>query len=120
MLRNADLLGRVIDTFVVSQLRPEREVSELAPTLYHLRQDTGRHEIDLLAEAPNGRVVGFEIKSAAAPRPDDAKHLAWLRDELGPDFVCGVLFHTGPRAFRLGERLQALPIATLWGQRQPS
>jgi hypothetical protein len=43
------------------------------------------------------------------------EHLAWLRDELGDQFVAGVVFHTGPRAFELGDRITAVPICALWG-----
>ncbi len=32
-------------------------------------------------------------------------------------FACGVVFHTGPRKITLGERIEALPIATIWGPR---
>ncbi len=115
-LRNADLLGRVLDSFVVAQLRAEREVAEVPPALYHLRQEHGRREVDLLAEAPDGRVVGIEIKAASAPDAASARHLVWLRDELGDDFAAGVLFHTGPRAFRVDDRIHALPISTMWGE----
>ncbi len=116
VLRNADLLGRVIDGFVLSQLRPEREVSTVAPTLYHLRQEHGRREIDLLAEAPDGRVVAMEIKATSAPDARAAEHLFWLRDQLGEAFVAGIVFHTGPRAFSLGKRVHALPISVLWAR----
>ncbi len=115
VIRNGDLLGRVIDTFVLSQLRPEVEASDHPPRLHHLRLDDARHECDLIAEAPDGRIIAIEIKSSAAPKAEDARHLAWLRDQLGPQFVAGVLFHTGPRRFRLGERIVALPISSLWG-----
>lgn len=116
-LRNADILGRMIDTFVLSQLRPEATFAEVPVTLHHVRHEGGRHEVDLLAEAPDGRVVGIEIKSTSAPTARDALHLAWLRDNLGAAFVAGVVFHTGPRPIALGERLHALPIATIWGPR---
>jgi hypothetical protein len=43
-----------------------------------------------------------------------ARHLAWLRDEFGDRFVAGVVLHTGPRAYELGDRLLAVPICTLW------
>lgn len=62
-----------------------------------------------------GRVVAIEVKAAAAPTVADAKHLAWLRDRLGDRFLAGVVFHTGPRLYRLGERIVAAPIAALWG-----
>jgi hypothetical protein len=35
---------------------------------------------------------------------------------LGDDFVAGVLFHTGPRAFQLERRVHALPISALWAR----
>jgi hypothetical protein len=44
----------------------------------------------------------------------DARYLAWLRDELGDRFVAGAVFHTGPHAFPLGDRITALPISAIW------
>ena len=114
-LRNADLLGRLIDTFVLAQLRPELEVCLPGVTLHHLRQENGRREVDLLLEAPDGRVVGIEIKATAAPDRSDARHLVWLREQLAADFVVGVVFHTGARPFVLDDRIWALPIACIWG-----
>ena len=115
VLRDGDMLGRLIDSFVVSQLRPELEVSSVAPRLFHVRRDDGGHEVDLVAEAPDGRVVAMEIKSSAAPNATDARHLLWLQESLGSAFVAGIVFHTGPRAFMLAPAIHALPIAALWG-----
>ncbi|MBI5160116.1 MAG: DUF4143 domain-containing protein [Micrococcales bacterium] len=114
ILRDGDLLGRLLDTFVASQLRAELAVAECRPRLYHLRQEQGRHEIDLLAEVSATRVIAIEVKASAAPRGDAAHHLAWLRDQLGQRFVRGVVLHTGPRAYEIDERILAAPIATLW------
>lgn len=114
---DGDLLGRVLDTFVAAQLRPERAMSSTGPRLYHLRTEQGRHELDLVAELAGQRLIGIEVKSTAAPARDDAKHLEWLRDELDDRFVTGIVFHTGPRVFELGERIVAAPISVLWGKR---
>jgi len=114
VLRDGDLLGRVVDTFVASQLRAELELSRTRPRLFHLREEQGRHEVDLVAELGGRRVVGIEVKATSAPRAEDARHLAWLRESLGDRFTAGVVFHTGPRTFSLGDRLVAAPIATLW------
>lgn len=114
ILRDAGVLGRIIDTFVASQLRAELEVSATRPRLYHLRDQEGRHEVDIVAELGGGSVVGFEVKASAAVDQRDAKHLAWMRDELGDRFIAGVVFHTGPHVFPLGNRLTALPISTIW------
>lgn len=114
VLRDGDLLGRMIDTFVISQIRPEAEFSSLRPRLYHLRDKGGRHEIDLLAEVAGGDVLAIEIKATSAPTGNDARHLLWLRDLLGPRFLAGAVLHTGPRPFGLAERIFALPICSLW------
>lgn len=114
VMRDGDLLGRIIDTFTVAQVRPELELRPFKPRLHHLRTSDGRHEIDLIAELPAGDIVAIEIKSTAAPGRSDARHLEWLRDRLGERFVAGAVLHTGPRPFRLAERIFALPIATLW------
>jgi hypothetical protein len=64
-----------------------------------------------------GALVGIEVKAGASPTVADARHLAWLREELGERFAAGVVLHTGPRAYGLGERIVAAPICTLWGQK---
>jgi predicted AAA+ superfamily ATPase len=115
VLRDGDLLGRLLDTFVVAQIRPEVELSPLRPRLHHLRARDGGHEVDLVAELPADRVIGIEIKATAAPGPSDAKHLVWMRDRLGERFLAGAVLHTGPRPFQLAERIFALPICALWG-----
>ncbi len=115
ILRDGDLLGRVLDTFVAAQLRPELAISEHTPRLHHLRSEGSRHEIDLVAELGGDRLIGIEVKASAAPKKSDARHLEWLRDQLGERFVGGVLFHTGPRVFQLDERIVAAPISALWG-----
>jgi hypothetical protein len=113
---DGDLLGRVLDTFVAQQLRPELAVSSTRPRLFHLRTAQGRHEVDLFAELGGQRLIAIQIKATAAPDArDDAKHLVWLRDELGDRFVAGVVFHTGPRVYELTDKIVAAPISALWG-----
>ena len=115
VMSDGGMLGRVLDTFVAAQLRPELAVSTSRPRLHHLRTEQGRHEVDLVAELVGGGLIGIEIKAGAAPTAGDAKHLAWLREELGERFVAGAVLHTGPRQYGLGERIVAAPICSLWG-----
>ncbi len=114
VLRDGDLMGRVLDTFVAAQLRAEHTVSESRARLYHLREQNGLHEVDIIGELGADSVIAIEVKAAAAPGMKDARHLAWLRDKLGDRFVAGVLLHTGPRSFRLEDQITAAPISTLW------
>lgn len=118
VLRDGDLMGRLLDTFVASQLRPEVEASTQRARMFHLREKDGRREIDLIIELGGGRVIAIEVKASAAPGPSDAAHLEWLRDRLGERFVAGVVLHTGPAPFGLSDRIAAIPIASLWAGRR--
>jgi uncharacterized protein len=115
LLRNGDLLGRIIDTFVVQQLRPEAGACSTDVRLHHLRHEGGDREVDVIAEFADGRVIAVEIKASSAPKPEDGRHLEWLRDRLGDQVVATVLFHTGPRPFLMPNGVHALPISCLWG-----
>ena len=114
IMRSGDLLGRLLDTLVAAQLRAELVVSRSRPRLYHVREEHGRLEVDILGELGGGAVVAIEVKATAAPGTGDLRHLITLRDRLGDRFVAGVLLHTGPRTFRAGDRILAAPISTLW------
>lgn len=113
-MRDGLFLGQLLETFVAAQLRVELAGSVAHPRLHHLRTEQGRHEVDLIAELGGGRVIGIEVKAKGGPGSSDARHLAWLRDEIGKRFVAGVVLHTGPHVYQLGERIVAAPISTLW------
>jgi uncharacterized protein len=115
VLRNADLLGRIIDSFVTAQLRAELPVSDEAPRMFHLRESHGRQEIDLILEAADGRIVALEIKADASPPAKSARHLRWLRDRLGDRFTFGAVLHSGPLPYMIDDRVAALPICSIWG-----
>lgn len=81
---------------MVAQIRPELSVRPDPIRMHHLRAEGGRREVDVVLNLGGGRVIVLEIKATAAPTSRDAKHLVWLRDQLGERFVRGVVFHTGP------------------------
>jgi uncharacterized protein len=114
VMRDADLLGRLLDTFVTAQLRAELPVATSRPRLYHVREQGGRREADLLVELDGHRVIAIEIKASASPRQDSARHLTWLRDELEDRFVHGLVLHAGRYLYELSDRITAVPICTLW------
>ena len=114
VLASAGLLGSMIDTFVVAQLRAEATAAETRYRLSHLREHDGRREVDVIAELGGGRVVGIEIKASASVSRSDVRHLEWLRDTMEESFAGGVVLHTGPDTFELADRVLAAPISTLW------
>lgn len=109
-----DLRGRFFDGFATAQLRPEIALTYPRPTMYHLRMEGGRREVDLVVDMGASRVVGIEFKAGAAPGPRDARHLVWLRDEMGDDFLAGVVLHSGPSIFELDDRVWAIPVCAIW------
>ena len=114
VMSDGNLLGRLIDTFATNQLRAEAAVDPNRPVLHHLRDRDGRHEVDIVADLGARGLIGVEIKADSAPSPADARHLAWMRDQLGDQFKAGAVLHTGPARYRLAERIEAVPICALW------
>ncbi|MGH3770789.1 MAG: ATP-binding protein [Pseudonocardiaceae bacterium] len=105
--------GAVLEGFIVTELIRQLGWSHTRARLLHYR-DRQLAEVDVIVEAPDGRVAGIEVKSGADVGHRDVRHLAKLRDRLGHRFVAGVVLNTGPTALPLGERLLALPISVLW------
>ncbi|MCQ3814174.1 MAG: ATP-binding protein [Acidimicrobiia bacterium] len=105
--------GMLLETFVANELLRQSSWLGFDVRLHHFRDRDG-NEIDLIAEALDGRVVAVEVKAASAVSLRDARQLRWLRNKIGNDFVCGVVFHTGERSFRLDQDIYALPISALW------
>ncbi len=105
--------GQMFETFVVNEIHRQCGWSDLGINLFHYRDRNGR-EVDLICESPDGRVAGIEVKAAATAKPDHARHLASLRDNLGDRFTAGVVLYSGTLALPLGDRITALPLSTLW------
>lgn len=115
VIRDGNILGRMIDTFVAAQLRAEVAVARSRPRLHHLRTKEARQEVDLVAELAGHQLIGIEVKADASPGKRDAAHLVWLRERYDAEFVAGVVLHTGPRLYDLDDRVIAAPISVLWG-----
>ncbi len=114
VMASGDLLGAMIETFVIAQLQAQSAVSGTRYRLSHLRERDGRREVDVIAELAGGRVVGVEIKAAASVGRSDARHLSWLSETMQERFAGGVVLHTGRDTFELGDRILAAPVSTLW------
>lgn len=109
--RDPTLEGRYLESFVVAQLRPECDA--IGAEMWHLRSKAGEREVDLVIEHHDD-LVAIEIKAGTRPRPADAKHLRWFRDEMGDRVRCCIVLHRGEAAFELVDGVWALPIGSLW------
>lgn len=111
---NGDLVGRLLETFVVAQVRAELALMSPSPRMHHLRTGEGRHELDMVLEVGPAALIGIEIKATSTPDPGDAQHLRWFRRELGNQVRATVLLHTGPNTLRFDDGTVAVPISALW------
>lgn len=88
------MAGSLFENFVASEVIKQASRLEQGVNLYHLRTPGGR-EVDIVAEADDGSVVGVEVKLGATPNRSDFSGLAFLRDRLGDRFTGGVVLNTG-------------------------
>lgn len=105
--------GGLLEGLVVGELRRQLGWSSQRASLYHYREHRGA-EVDVVLEAPDGRVIGVEVKAAATVQPKDLAGLAILRDKLKDKFVGGYVLYTGPQARVVADRVSALPVEVLW------
>ncbi|MBM7518217.1 ATP-binding protein [Nocardioides nitrophenolicus] len=109
--RDPALAGRFLESFVATQLRPECD--RLGGVLHHVRTKGGEREVDLLIELDHG-LVAVEVKAGVEPRPADARHLLWLREQLGDRLLATVVLHRGEATFELVDGVWAVPVTSLW------
>jgi predicted AAA+ superfamily ATPase len=108
------ITGKIVENFVAMEIARLAEVSETQPRQYHYRKRSGRDEIDIVLEDDSGQLAAAEVKAAATVDSGDYSALVKLRDARGDDFVCGVVFYTGPKTLALTDRIWAVPISALW------
>ncbi|MEW6684214.1 MAG: ATP-binding protein [Nitrospirota bacterium] len=106
-------LGHLLESFVLQELRKQLGWSRQLVSLFHLRTAAGR-EVDIVLEAPGGRLVGIEVKAAATVSRSDFAGLEALAEAAGKNFVRGVLLYLGETALPMGETLRAVPMSELW------
>lgn len=109
---NRNLLGPVLENFVVMELLKQSGWSEQRAQLSHYRTHTGQ-EVDIVLESGQ-QVVGIEIKSASRLTSDHFKGLRHLREELGQRFHRGVILYSGREVVQLEDKIWAAPVSILW------
>lgn len=112
-LRGSQLVGPLVENFVVMELCKQITWSETQPAIYHFRTLTGQ-EVDVVLEAPSGQVVGIEIKASKSVDSDAFKGLRVLAEQAGERFLRGLVLYEGREVVPFGKNLQALPLSAVW------
>jgi len=109
--REGTLLGHLFESLVTLCVRVYAQAADAR--VKHLRLQGGRHEVDLIVERNDQRVLAIEVKLGGTVVPDDIKHLLWLRDQAGDDLLDAIVVSTGPRAYRRPDGIAVVPAALL-------
>ncbi len=105
------LLGRLFESLVTLCVRVYAQAAEA--TVLHLRLRGGRHEVDLILERDDGRVLAIEVKLGGTVEEGDVEHLRWLEERLGGALLDAVVVNTGPGAYRRPDGIAVVPAALL-------
>lgn len=109
--RDGTLLGALFESLVTLDLRVYAQHSEA--TVKHLRTYSGDHEVDLIIERADGRIVGLEVKLAQTITDLDVRHLKWLADKIGDELLDRIVISTGQSAYRRRDGIAVVPAALL-------
>ena len=109
--RDGTLLGSLFESLVTLCVRVYAQAAEA--TTKHLRTASGEHEVDLIVERDDGRVVAMEVKLARTVGDRDLRDLHWLRDRIGADLLDAIVITSGSDAYRRRDGIGVVPAALL-------
>ncbi len=109
--RDGTLLGALFESLVTIDVRVYAQAAEAR--VGHLRTASGEHEVDLVVERDDGRIVAIEVKLTATVDDEDLRHLKWLKSRLGDDVLDMVVITTGSYAYRRPDGIAVVPAALL-------
>jgi predicted AAA+ superfamily ATPase len=115
VLKDANLSGRFLETFVGCELLKQIEWEESRPALMHYRTAAGK-EVDFVLEEGGRRVAGIEVKLSHAVSAQDFSGLRSLAEDAGKQFAAGVVLYAGEKVVPFGAHLWAVPISELWAE----
>jgi predicted AAA+ superfamily ATPase len=109
--RDGTYLGALFESLMTNDVRVYAQDAEARVS--HLRTRGGEHEVDLIVERDDGRVLAIEVKLSAAIDDHAVKHLKWVADRVGDDLIDAAVITTGPYAFRRRDGIAVIPAALL-------
>ncbi len=105
------LFGALFESLVALSLRTYAQAA--GARVAHLRTWSGDHEIDLVIERRDGRIVAVEVKLGKTADDRDVRHLDWLRGQIGDDLIDAIVVTTGNDAYRRADGTGVVPAALL-------
>ena len=110
---NRELLGQLLETFVLQELRRQATCDDASPVFHHYRDKDGV-EVDIVIERGPTAIAGVEVKASATVTAADFRGLRKLRQTAGSAFRGGVVLYDGEVGAGFGDGLYAVPMRFLW------
>ncbi|GAB7002596.1 DUF4143 domain-containing protein [Nocardioides sp. AN3] len=104
-------LGALYESLVAQSVRVYAAAA--SAHVGHLRTKETDHEIDLIVEGEDRRVVAIEVKLSESVSDKDVRHLNWLHAQIGDRVADRVLVNTGKLAYRRPDGVAVVPLALL-------
>jgi predicted AAA+ superfamily ATPase len=109
--RDGTFLGALFESLAAQTIRVLAQAANMK--VFHMRTQGGDHEVDLIVQRPDGKVVAIEVKLSSMVRPADVAQLKYL-DENAPGTVINkVLLNTGEHAYRRKDGIAVVPLALI-------
>ncbi len=108
---HGSMFGALFESLVTQTVRVV--AAALGSETFHLRTRGGDHEVDLVVEGAERRVLAIEVKLGGSVDDGDVRHLRWLGQRLKDDLLDAIVVTTGPEAYRRADGIGVVPAALL-------
>jgi len=95
--KHGTFAGRLFESLVVQSVRTYAEANRAAVSYF--RTQNGDREVDIIVQRKR-RVVAFEVKLSPTVPDDGARHLVWLKEQLGGNLADAAVLTTGSECYR--------------------
>ena len=105
--------GKLLETFVFTQLAAIIDANDNNYQLYHYR-DRDKREVDFIIEDSKSNIIAIEVKAGSAVTKSSFKHIEWFRNNMAKGKSIGIVLYTGEHLLSFGDGLLAVPMHYLF------
>jgi hypothetical protein len=110
-LAEGTILGALFEHLAALSIHTYAEAGEARVS--HLRTRNNDHEVDLIVQRADGKVLAVEVKLADRVDDVDVRHLHWLRHRAGDDVIDAMVIYAGEHAYRRRDDVAVVPLASV-------
>lgn len=111
--KDSQLLGKIVENFIVMELVKQISFSNYNIKMYHYR-DYAQTEVDIILEIDGRDLIAIEIKTSETLSKEDFKGLQKFQEVAKKNLRFGIVLYAGNTAIPFSENMMALPISILW------